>query len=67
MEVVLEDNGLKEFIDQYNPKPPTLDAKYLAEWKKCMVKLRWMTLREFETTLSQVSMGRKLHMLYQNH
>ena len=29
MHVVLEDNGLKEFINQYIPKPPTSDAKYL--------------------------------------
>jgi len=36
MEVVLEDNGLKDFIDQEVPKP--IDATQLAEWKKCVVR-----------------------------
>ena len=40
MEVVLEDNGLKEFIDHEIPKPPVSDAKDLAEWKRCVVKAR---------------------------
>ena len=31
MEDVLEDNGLKEFIDQDIPKPPTSDAQNLVE------------------------------------
>ena len=44
MEVVLEDNGLKEFIDQEVPKPTTMDAQNLAEWKKCVVKGRWIIL-----------------------
>lgn len=38
METVLEDNGLKEFIDQDIPKPPTSDAQNLAEWKKCVAR-----------------------------
>ena len=29
MEAMLEDNGLKEFIDHYIPKPPTSDANDL--------------------------------------
>jgi len=44
MEVVLEDNGLKEFVDQDIPKPAALDAKNLANWKKCVVKARWIIL-----------------------
>ena len=44
MEVVLEDNGLKEFIDQEIPKPTTLDAQNLVEWKKCVAKARRITL-----------------------
>ena len=38
MENVLEDNGLKEFVDQEIPKPTTLDAYNFAEWKKCVAK-----------------------------
>ena len=44
MEVVLEDNGLKEFIDQKVPKPTTSDAQNLAKWKKCVVKVRQIIL-----------------------
>jgi len=40
MEEVLEDNGLMEFIDQYIPKPTTLDAHNPVEWKKCVAKAR---------------------------
>ena len=40
MEAVLEDNGLKEFIDQEIPKPASSNAQELAEWKKCVVKVR---------------------------
>lgn len=44
MEVVLKDNGLKEFIDQDIPKPPTSDAYNLAEWKKCVARVRQIIL-----------------------
>ena len=44
MEAVLEDNGLKEFIDQEIPKPTTLNALNLAEWKKCVAKARKIIL-----------------------
>jgi hypothetical protein len=44
MEAVLEDNGLKEFIDNDIPKPPTSDAQDLAEWKKCVAKARRIIL-----------------------
>eukprot|EP00253_Pinus_taeda_P011151 PITA_11151 len=44
MEVVLQDNGLKEFIDQEIPKPETSDAQNLAEWKKCAAKARRIIL-----------------------
>lgn len=40
MEVVLEDNGLKEFVDQGIPKLATQGAQHLAEWKKCVAKVR---------------------------
>lgn len=40
MEVVLEDNGLKEFIDNDIPKPTTSNANDMEEWKKCVAKAR---------------------------
>ena len=40
MEVVLDDNGLKEFFDQEIPKPLALDAQNLAEGKKYVAKVR---------------------------
>jgi len=42
MEAVLEDNGLKEFIDQEFPK--LIDATQLAEWKKCVARARRIVL-----------------------
>jgi len=36
MEVVLEDNGLNEFINQEATKPVATSAQELAEWKKCV-------------------------------
>jgi len=44
MKAVLEDNGLKEFIEKYIPKPPTIDAQDLAEWRKCVAKARKIIL-----------------------
>lgn len=44
MEVVLEDNGLKLFIDEDIPQPETSDAQIMAEWKKCVVKERRIIL-----------------------
>lgn len=40
MEVILEDNGLKEFIDHDILNPPAYDAKDLVEWRKCSPKVR---------------------------
>jgi len=44
MEEVLEDNLLKEFIDKDIPKLPAVDAQYLAEWRKCVAKVRRIIL-----------------------
>ena len=44
MEVVLEDNGLKDFIDQEVPKPAVANATKLAEWKKCVARARRILL-----------------------
>jgi len=40
MEVVLEDNGLKEFIDNYIPTPATANAQNIVDWKNCVSKVR---------------------------
>jgi len=39
MEAVLEDKGLKEFIDKEIQKPTSTNAQELAEWKKCVAKV----------------------------
>jgi len=44
MEVVLEDNGLKEFVDQETPKPMALNTHNLVEWNNCVAKVRWIIL-----------------------
>ena len=44
MEAVLEDNGLKEFIDSDVPKPTSSDATLLDAWKKKVVKTRRILL-----------------------
>jgi len=43
MEVVLEDNSLKDFIDQEVPKPT--DSTKLAEWKKYVARARRILLK----------------------
>jgi len=42
MEVVLEDNGLKDFIDQEVPK--LTNATQLEKWKKCVARARRILL-----------------------
>ena len=44
MEAVLEDNGLKEFIDIDIPKPAATDAQLLDAWKKNVAKMRRILL-----------------------
>ena len=44
MEAMLEDNGLKEFIDQGIPMPPESDTQDLAELKNCVEKVRRIIL-----------------------
>ena len=44
MEVALEDNGLKDFIDQEVPKLVADNAQELAEWKKCLARARRILL-----------------------
>ena len=44
MEVVLDDNGLKEFIDAEIPKPASSDVAALDAWKKKTIKCRRILL-----------------------
>ena len=44
MEVVMEDNGQKEFIDSDVPKPGSSDATLLDAWKKKIEKTRRILL-----------------------
>ena len=44
MEALPEDNGLKEFIDDDNPKLEAPDAKNIVEWNKCETKARRLIL-----------------------
>ena len=44
MEAVLEDNGLKEFIDNDIPKPAAADAQLLDAWQKKVEKARRILL-----------------------
>ena len=44
MEAVLEDNGLKDFIDSDVPKPGSSDDALLDEWKKKTAKTRRILL-----------------------
>ena len=67
MEVVLEDNGLKEFIDQEITKLASTNAQELAKWKKCVVKVRWIILEGVQTILSRASMERILHFQCGRH
>jgi hypothetical protein len=44
MEAVLEDNGLKDYIDKYVPKPDVTDTANLDAWKKKVAKARRILL-----------------------
>ena len=44
MEVVLEENGLNEFIDNDIPKPTLVDIQLLDAWQKKVEKVRRILL-----------------------
>ena len=44
MEAVLEDNGLKEFIEKYFPKPDVANVANLDAWQKKVEKVRRILL-----------------------
>lgn len=72
MEAVLEDNDLKDFIDQEVPK--RTDATQLAEWKKCVAKARRILLEGVRDHIvsslhgkeTSFAMWKTLKDLYQN-
>ena len=74
MEALLEDNGLKDFIDQEVPKPATSNATELAEWKKCVARARRILLEGVRDHIvsslhgkeTPFSMWKTLKDLYQN-
>ena len=63
MEALLEDNGLKEFIDSDVPKPTSMDLALLDAWEKKVVKTRSIFWKVYKTTFSQAFMGKPLHFL----
>ena len=75
MEAVLEDSGLKDFNDQEIPKPGSTNAQELAEWKKCVAKVRWIILEGVQHHIvsslhgkdTPFSMWKTLKDLYQNN
>eukprot|EP00253_Pinus_taeda_P015138 PITA_15138 len=75
MEAVLEDNGLKDFIDQEVPKQTTYNAQELVEWNKCVARTRMILLEGVRDHIfsslhgkeTSFSMWKTLEDLYQNN
>eukprot|EP00253_Pinus_taeda_P016608 PITA_16608 len=73
MEAVLEDSGLKDFIDQEVPK--TTDATQLEEWEKCVARARRIILEGIQDHIisslhgkeTPHAMWKTLKDLYQNN
>ena len=59
MEAVLEDNSLKDFIDQEDPKPAAANAQELAESKKCVARARRIFLEGVQDHIVSSSHGKK--------
>lgn len=74
MEAVLEDNGLKDFIDQEVPKSTAANATKFVEWKKCVARARRILLEGVRDHIvsslhgkeTPFSMWKTLKYLYQN-
>ena len=58
MEVVLEDNGLKEFIDIEVPKPASSDAAALDAWQKKTTKCRRILLEGVKDHIVSILHGK---------
>ena len=63
MEVVLEDNGLKEFIDSDVPKPGSSDAGLLDTWKKKIGKTRRILLEGVKEHILSILHGKSTPLL----
>ena len=74
MEAVLEDNGLKYFINLEVPTPAVANAQELAEWKKCVARARRILLEGVRDHIvsslhgkeTSFSIWKKLKDLYEN-
>ena len=58
MEAVLEDNGLKEFIDSNVPKPTSSDATRLDAWQKKVEKTRIILLEGVKDHIVSILHGK---------
>ena len=58
MEVVLEENGLKEIIDNDVPKPIVEDAANLDAWKKKVAKERRILLEGVQDHMVSIIHGK---------
>ena len=75
MEAVLEDNGLKDFIDYEVPKSAAANAQEWVEWKKCVARARMILLEGVRDHIvsslhgkdTPYSMWKTLKDLYQNN
>ena len=75
MEAVLDDNSLKDFIDQEVPKLGAANATELAEWKKCVARARRILLEGIRDHIvsslhgkeTKFSLWKTLKDLYQNN
>eukprot|EP00253_Pinus_taeda_P021301 PITA_21301 len=75
MEAVLEENGLKDLIDQEVHKPTIANAQELEEWKKCVARARRILLEGVRDHIvsslhgkeTPFSMWKTLKDLYQNN
>jgi len=74
METILEDNMLKELIDNDILKTPASDAKYMDEWRMCVEKVRRIILEGVQDHIvsnihgkeTPFSMQKALTNLFQN-
>ena len=66
MEAVLEDNGLKEFIDSDVAKPGSSDATLLDAWKKKTAKMRRILLEGVKDHIVSKLHGKSTPLLMLN-
>ena len=64
MEAVLEDNELKEFIDNDVPKPVVADAANLDAWQNKVAKVRIFLLEGVQDHIVSSLHGKAHHMQF---